>query len=130
MDPSRLRLMSKTLTATIAEISTMLFYEQMLRVKDIAYLSFADHVQRLLVICIRKDLEQLRAYEWFEGRSGWTGDYGRYCLAHAGYAWSNNNKGTEVDWRDMKGVCPPSTAISTFTGATHEHGPLMFMTST
>ncbi len=24
--------------------------------------------------------------------------------------------GTEVDWRDMEGECPPSATLSTFTG--------------
>ena len=82
------------------------FYEQLLRVKDIAYLSFSEHAQQLLVICIRANLEQPRASEWYEGH--WTSDYGRYCLSHARYAWSNNNMGIEVDWRDINRLCPPS----------------------
>ena len=42
---------------------------------------------------------------------------GRYSLAHAGYAGSNNNMGIEVDWRDMKDECPPSATLGTFTGS-------------
>ncbi len=93
------------------------FYEQLVRVKDIATLPFADNAQKLLVKYIREDLGQPRAAEWFEGQwSDWTGAFGRYSLAHARYTWSNNNMGTEVDWRDMKGECPPSTTLGTFTG--------------
>ena len=41
--------------------------------------------------------------------------------------------GTEVDWRDMKGECQPSSTIGTFTGAPvgligqqgHEHHLLL-----
>ncbi len=40
-------------------------------------------------------------------------------MAHAKYYYdtgSNNNMGTEVDWRDMKGECLPSSTLSTLTG--------------
>jgi hypothetical protein len=90
------------------------FYEQLVRVKDIAALPFADTAQKLLVTYIREDLGQPRAANWYEGH--WTGTYGRYSLAHAGYAGSNNNMGTEVDWRDMKAECPPSSTLGTFIG--------------
>ena len=87
------------------------FYEQLVRVKDIAVLSFAETAQRLLVIYIRGVLGQPRAAAWFEGT--WTGDHRRWTLAHAGYAGSNNNMGQEVDWRDMKKeVRPPRPSHS------------------
>ena len=72
-----------------------LFYEQFVRVKDVEVLTFSNHVQRLLVKYTRNDLGQPRASTWYEGH--WTGTYGRYCLAHAGYAGSNNNMGIKVD---------------------------------
>ena len=81
------------------------FYEQLVRVKDIAVLSFAETAQRLLVIYIREVLGQPRAAAWFEGT--WTGDHRHWTLAHAGYAGSNNNMGQEVDWRDMKKEVAP-----------------------
>ncbi len=37
-------------------------------------------------------------------------------LAHAKYTGSNKNMGTEFDWRDIKGECPPSATLGTFTG--------------
>ena len=77
------------------------FYEQLVRVKDIATLPFADIAQQLLVTYVREDLRQPRAANWYQGH--WTGNFGRYSLAHALYTGSNNNMGTEVDWRDMKG---------------------------
>ena len=67
------------------------FYIQLVRVKDIAALPFADTAQKLLVTYIREDLGQPRAANWYEGH--WTGTYGRYSLAHAGYTGSNNNMG-------------------------------------
>ena len=91
------------------------FYAQLVRVKDFAVLPFADDAQQLLVKYTREDLEQLRAANWYEGQ--WMGPHGRYCLAHAGYAGSNNNMGIEVDWRDTKGECPQSATIGTFTGS-------------
>ena len=88
-----------------------------MRVKDIAVLPFADTAQKLLVTYTRDDLEQPRAANWYEGH--WTGEHGRYSesLAHAGYAGSNNNMGIEVDWRDIKGECPRSATLGTFTGS-------------
>ena len=82
------------------------FYEQVLRIKNIMIENFADHAQALLVAYIRDILKQPRAAEWFE--TWWTGDRGRYCLAHAGYGGSNSNMGVEVDWRDVKKLLPAS----------------------
>ncbi len=90
------------------------FYEQLVRVKDIAMLFFAKIAQQLLVKYIRKDLGRPRAANWYEGHR--TSPSGRYSLVHAKYTGSNNNMGTEVDWRDMKGECPPSATLGTFTG--------------
>ena len=87
----------------------------MLRVKDIVVLSFADTAQKLLVTYTREVLEQPRAANWYDGT--WSGEYGRYSLAHAGYAGSNNNMDQEVKWRDLKKECPPSVTLGTFTGA-------------
>ena len=78
-------------------------------------LPFAVHAQALLVTYIRDVLGQPRAAEWFE--TWWTGDRGRYCLAHAQYGGSNSNMGVEVDWRDVKKLLPPSSTLSAFTGA-------------
>ena len=88
----------------------------MLKVKDIAVLTFADLVQRLLVDYIRDVLLQPEAAEWFS--TWWTGPTWarcRYCLAHAGYGGSNNNMGVEVDWRDTKGLVPSSATIGADT---------------
>jgi hypothetical protein len=65
------------------------FYEQLLRVKDIALLPFAEMAQLLLVKFTREELEQPRAATWYETHS--TGTHGRYSLAHACYTGSNNN---------------------------------------
>ncbi len=59
--------------------------------KDIASLAFADNAQQLSVKYIRKDCGQPRAANWYERH--WTGTFGRYCLAHAGYTGSNSNMG-------------------------------------
>ena len=59
-----------------------LFYEQLVRVKDIAVLPFADTAQKLLVTYTREELKQPRGANWYDGT--WIGDYGRYSLAHAG----------------------------------------------
>ena len=79
-------------------------------VKDIAVLPFADIAQQLLVAWVREVLGQPRAANWVEGT--WTGEYGRWALAHAKYAGSNNNMGQEVDWRDLKQECPPSVTLA------------------
>ena len=94
-----------------------LFYEQLLRVKDIAVLPFADIAQLLfkLVAWVCEVLGQPRAANWVEGT--WTGEYGRWALAHAGYAGSNNNMGQEVDWRDFKQEVLPPVSLGTYTGA-------------
>ncbi len=47
------------------------FYEQLVanlvRVKDIATLPFADDTQQLLVTYVREDLRQQRAANWYQG---------------------------------------------------------------
>ena len=61
------------------------FYEQVIRVKNIMILSFAEHAQALLDDYIRKVLKRFETW--------WTGIRGRYCLAHAGYGGSNSLPG-------------------------------------
>jgi hypothetical protein len=51
------------------------FFEKVLKVKDVAVLTFADLVQRLLVDYIRDVLLQPEAAEWFG--TWWTGARGR-----------------------------------------------------
>jgi hypothetical protein len=91
-----------------------IFYEKVLKVKDVAIFTFADFVQLLLVDYIR-DVLQPEAADWFS--TWWTGACGQYRLAHAGYGGSSNNMGVEVDWRDVKGLVPSSVTIGAFTGA-------------
>jgi hypothetical protein len=79
------------------------FYGKVLQAVDVNVLSFACHVQALLVFFIRDVLEQPRAAEWF--RECWTGPRGRWTLAHAGHAGSNKNMGVEVDWRGRCQCC-------------------------
>ncbi len=81
-----------------------MFYEKVLKVKDVAILTFADLVQRLLVDYIRDVLLQPEATDWFS--TWWTGRRGSYSLEHAGYGGSNNNMGVEVVWRDVMGLVP------------------------
>ena len=83
-------------------------------VKDIEVLPFADIAQQLLVTYVREQLEQPHAANWVEGT--WIGEYGRWALAHAKYAGSNNNMGQEVDQRDLKQECPPSVTLGTHFG--------------
>ena len=91
-----------------------IFFEKVLKVKDVAVLTFADLVQRLLVDYIRDVLLQPEAAEWFS--TWWTGARGRYCLATCRLWWWY--MGVEVDWRDAKGLVPSSPAtIGTYTGA-------------
>ncbi len=52
-----------------------MFYKQILNVKNIAFSSFAVHVQALLVDYILNVLKQLGATDWF--RTWWTGANGR-----------------------------------------------------
>jgi hypothetical protein len=80
------------------------FYGKVLQVVNVNVLSFAYHVQALLVVFIIHVLERPRAAEWF--REWWTGPRGCWTLAHASHAESNNNMGMEVDWRDMKQLVP------------------------
>ncbi len=70
-------------------------YGKALQVVDVNVLSFADHVQALLVDYICDILVQPRVARWF--REWWTGPGGRWTLAHAGHAGCNNNMGVEVD---------------------------------
>ncbi len=52
------------------------FHEQLVRVKDIATLPFADNAQQLLVTYVREELRQQRAANWYQVH--WTGSFGRY----------------------------------------------------
>lgn len=79
----------------------------------IAVLSLSAVAQSKLIDFIAKRDPQ--AAEWY--RDNWTGDKGRYCACHAGYAGSNNNMGVEVDWRDVKKLCPARANLGTFIGA-------------
>ena len=88
-------------------------YTILLRVVKIGVLSFAPVVQEQLV----KRLAELdpKASAWY--RDFWTGVRGRYCSCHAGYCGSNNNVGVEVEWRDVKKICPPRANLGTFVGS-------------
>jgi hypothetical protein len=55
------------------------------------------------------------AAHWFE--EWWTGARARYCLCHAMHSGINNNMGVEVDWRDIKKLCPSSAILATFLGS-------------
>jgi hypothetical protein len=83
------------------------FVGKALQVVDVNVLTFATHVQALLVDHIRDVLEQPRADE----KEWWTGAHGRWTLTHAGYVGSNNNVGVEVYWRDMKLLVPPCALV-------------------
>ena len=85
----------------------------MLRVVKIAVLSLATEVQALLVAYL--ETKDPPAAAWF--RDNWSGARGRYCVCHAGYSGSNNNMGVEVDWRDIKKICPSRSKLGTFIGA-------------
>ena len=85
----------------------------MLRVVDIAFEPFADRIQELLVEELAALSESTGA--WY--RDNWTGRRGRYCLCHSTHGGTNNNMGVEVDWRDVKKICPPSSNLGTFLGA-------------
>ena len=37
-------------------------------------------------------------------------------MCHSTHGGTNNNMGVEVDWRDIKKICPPSAGLSTFLG--------------
>ena len=90
------------------------FYTIVLRVVDIAFEDFASLVQTLLVEHIRKTMSA-DAATWY--KEWWTGAKGRYCLCHATHGGTNNNMGVEVDWRDIKKLCPPSCTLATFIGS-------------
>ncbi len=42
-------------------------YEQLVQVKDIAALPFANNAQQLLATYVREDLRQQRAANWYQG---------------------------------------------------------------
>ena len=87
----------------------------MLRIVDIAFepFKFAERIQHLLVEDVTALSESTGS--WF--RDNWTGRRGRYCLCHSTHGGTNNNMGVEVDWRDVKKICPPSSNLGTFLGA-------------
>ncbi len=66
-----------------------IFYGILLRVTDIAVLSFASLAQNLLVDFLRA--KNNRSENWYE--EFWTGAKGRYCLCHAGHGSSSNKRG-------------------------------------
>ena len=74
----------------------------------------ADRVQALLIVYLRETYGDGPAH-WC--REFWTGDRGRMCLSHAGYAGSNNNMGVEVSWRLIKEICSYLVSLATFIGA-------------
>ncbi len=76
-------------------------------------LSFDESAQKFLVdyFCTVDP----GAAEWYS--DNWCGERGRYCLCHAGHAGSNFNMGVEVDWRDIKKLCPHQAKLGTFIGA-------------
>ncbi len=82
------------------------FSSDSLRVAEIAVVSFATLVEKLLIDFLRaKDNQSSDWYEEF-----WTGASSRYCLSgcHAGHCGSNNNIGVEVDWLDVRKQHPTS----------------------
>ena len=89
------------------------FYSIALRVVDIARTPFAEYVQLLLVQYLAAKVSG-QTSAWFE--QFWTGAKGRYCLCHATHGGTNNNMGIEVDWRDIKKICPSSASLATFLG--------------
>ena len=89
------------------------FYGFIIRVVNIAFEKFAACVQALLVQHLRSFGD--KPAEWYE--EWWTGARGRYCLCHCMHGGTNNNMGVEVDWRDIKKLCPPSSKLSSFLGA-------------
>jgi hypothetical protein len=88
-------------------------YELLLRIVDIAREDFATRMQDLLVDHLTGISESTG--KWF--KENWTGRRGRYCLCHATHGGSNNNMGVEVDWRDVKKNCAPTSNLGTFLGA-------------
>ena len=86
------------------------YYTVLLRIVDIAFEPFAERMQQLLVERLTALSERTGA--WF--RDNWTGARGRYCLCHSTHGGSNNNMGVEVDWRDFKKICSPSSNLGTF----------------
>jgi hypothetical protein len=90
-----------------------IFFAILLRVADIAVLTFALLAQKLLVdfLCAQDD----QSADWYE--EFWTGARGRYCLCPAGHSGSNNNTEVKIDWCDMKKQCPPLASLRTFLSA-------------
>ena len=91
------------------------FYSVLLRVVKIGVESFAPVVQQKLVDKLFHVDPSGKSGAWY--RDFWTGARGRYCACHAGYCGSNNNMGVEVDWRDVKKICPSRANLGTFIGA-------------
>ncbi len=50
-------------------------------------------------------------------RDFWTGERGRYSIAHAKYAGCNNNMGVETLWRLIKKILPKSASLRRFLAA-------------
>jgi hypothetical protein len=84
-----------------------------LRVCNLAFIDLAPYFQALLVNHLRMNVSAESA-DWYE--TYWTGARGRYCLCHSTHGGTNNNMGVEVDWRDFKEICPPSSTLATLIG--------------
>jgi hypothetical protein len=89
------------------------FYTILLRLVNIAFEDFARYVQALIVNHLLMNVSA-HASEWYE--TYWTGARGRYCICHSTHGGTNNNMGTEVDWRDFKKICPASSTLGTLIG--------------
>ena len=90
------------------------YYDRAVDIGEVGVPEFADLVQGLLVDYIQAKYGDKPADRC---REFWTGDRGRMCLSHAGYAGSNNNMGVEFSWRLIKEICSYLVSLATFIGA-------------
>ena len=90
-----------------------------MRVVDIAFEDLAAYILRAATACQQLLVNHLRvsvsaeSANWHE--TYWTGARGRYCLCHSTHG-GTKNMGVEVDWRDFKRICPPSSTLATLIG--------------
>ena len=87
------------------------YYDIAVDIADIGVLSFAGRAQSMLVEYLATSYGE-KVAKWYE--EFWTGSRGRMCLAHSGYAGCNNNMGVEASWKNIKGLCPPQSAVRQF----------------